>query len=61
MFQKLVNWFNGRHTLFVSSSLVIGVGMAWFHKLDANLVALILGLQGMVLGHSIKDDHYGQN
>ena len=38
--------------------MAIGVVTAWYGKLDANLVALLLGLQGMILAHSIKDDHY---
>lgn len=59
MFQKLANWFQGRHTLFVTASLSIGVGMAWFHRLDGNLVTLILGLQTLVLGHSVKEDLSG--
>jgi len=61
MFQKITNWFQGRHTFFIVACIVIGSTMAWFHRLDANLVTLLLGLQGMILGHSIKDDHYGNN
>jgi hypothetical protein len=55
MFAKLTNYFQGRHTFFVSICLAIGVGMSWFHKLDGNLVTLLLGLQAMVLGHSTKE------
>ena len=50
--------FQGRHTMFLSVCLAIGVPMAWFGKLDANLVALLLGLQAMVLAHSAKDDYF---
>ena len=56
MFQKLANFFAGRHTLYLVSAFTTGVGMAWFHKLDSSLVALLLGLGGLVLGHSIKED-----
>ena len=44
--------------MFLSVCLAIGVPMAWFGKLDANLVALLLGLQAMVLAHSAKDDYF---
>jgi hypothetical protein len=44
--------------MFLVSSIAIGTGMAWFHRLDSNLVTLILGLQAMVLGHSVKDDYF---
>jgi hypothetical protein len=57
-FAALAGWFQGRHTLFVVASFLVGGVMSWFHRLDANYVTLILGLQGMVLAHSIKDDHY---
>lgn len=57
MFQKLMGWFQGRHTAFVTVSLVIGTGMAWFGKLDGNLVTLLLGLQSLILAHSAKEDY----
>jgi hypothetical protein len=57
-FEKATAFFQGRHTLFVTVCVVIGVGTAWFGKLDANLVALLLGLQGMILAHSAKDDYF---
>jgi hypothetical protein len=59
MFQKLANAFQGRHTLYIVCAFISGLGMAWFHRLDANLVALLLGLGGLVLGHSIKEDVCG--
>jgi hypothetical protein len=58
MFQKLVQFFQGRHTLFLVACMSIGCVMSWFHKLDGNLVTLLLGLQGMVLAHSIKEDYF---
>jgi hypothetical protein len=56
MFQKLTGFFQGRHTLYIICAFVTGTGMCWFHRLDGNLVALLLGLGGFVLGHSIKED-----
>jgi len=58
MFQKLANYFGGRHTLFVTVCISLGGVMSWFHRLDANLVTLLLGLQSLVLAHSVKEDHY---
>jgi hypothetical protein len=58
MFQKIADYFGGRHTLFVVSCMTIGIVMSWFHRLYANLVSLLLGLQGLILAHSIKEDHY---
>jgi len=58
MFAKLSNWFGGRHTMFLVACMTIGVGTSWFHRLDANLVTLLLGLQTMVLAHSTKDDYF---
>lgn len=58
MFAKLLKFFQGRHTLFVVACMGIGGVMSWFGKLDANLVTLLLGLQAMVLGHSIKEDYF---
>jgi hypothetical protein len=56
MFEKLTKFFQGRHTMFLVACMLIGSGMAWFHKLDGNLVALLLGLQGMVLAHSTQEN-----
>ncbi len=58
MFIRLLGWFQGRHTLFLVANMSIGVVMAYFHRLDGNLVTLLLGLQGMVLGHSVKEDYF---
>ena len=59
MFAKLTTWFQGRHTLYIVCAFVSGTVMGIFHRLDPNLVALYLGLGGLVLGHSIKEDHFG--
>ena len=58
MFQKIAGWFQGRHTMFVCACMAIGVTMSWFHRLDSNLVTLLLGLQTIVLVHSGKEDYY---
>ena len=61
MFIKLAGWFQGRHTLFLVCCMGIGVAMSWFHRLDGNLVALLLGLQAMVLAHSTKEDYFSSS
>lgn len=58
MFQKVSNWFQGRHTLFLIVSVTLGASFAWFHRLDSNLVTLLLGLQGAALTHSFKEDYF---
>lgn len=55
---SIAKLFHGRHTMFVSVCVIVGVAMAWFHRLDANLVALLLGLQSLILAHSVKDDYF---
>lgn len=57
-FQSIANWFSGRHTLFVVACFAIGSVMSWFHRLDANLVTLLLGLQTTVTIHSVKEDYF---
>jgi hypothetical protein len=34
----------------------MGTVLAWFHKLDVNFIMLIGAVQGLVLGHSVKED-----
>jgi hypothetical protein len=58
IFTKLTTYFQGKHTMFVVFSLAIGVGMSLIGKLNANLVTLILGLQGAVFAHSVKEDYF---
>ena len=58
MYEKLVKYFQGRHTLFLIACMSIGTILSIFHRLDANLVTLLLGLQGMVLAHSVKEDYF---
>ena len=58
LFQKVAGYFQGRHTLFVCICLIVGVIMSWYHRLDGNLVTLLLGLQGLILGHSVKEDYF---
>jgi len=44
--------------MFLVACMSIGVVMCWFHKLDSNLVTLLLGLQGIALAHSAKEDYF---
>lgn len=59
MFCRLVQFFQGRHTLFVVACFVTGTTLSWFHRLDSNLVTLLLGLQSMVLVHSTQENYFG--
>jgi hypothetical protein len=58
IFQKISNFFQGRHTLFVVACFVTGSVLSWFHRLDGNLVTLLLGLQTTVTIHSVKEDYF---
>lgn len=56
MWQKLIGWCQGRHTAFAIYFTIAGTVLAVFHKLDVNFIMLIGAVQGLVLGHSIKED-----
>jgi hypothetical protein len=58
MFQKLTNWFQGRHTLAAVWFALTGLVLAWFHKLDGNYVSLCVALQGYICFHSAKEDYF---
>ena len=58
MFKKLVEYMQGRHTLFAAFFAIAGVVLQWFHHLDATFVAYMTSLMGMVLGHSIQENHF---
>ena len=57
-FTKVTTFFAGRHTTFIIACFIAGGVMSWFHKLDANYVTLLLGLQGMVLAHSTQENYF---
>ncbi len=61
MFRKLTDFFSGRHTFFIVACFAVGATLSWFHRLDGNLVTLLLGLQAMVLGHSVKESFNGNS
>jgi hypothetical protein len=58
MFGRIVQFFQGRHTLFVVACFGVGTTLSWFHRLDSNLVTLLLGLQSMVLVHSTQENYF---
>jgi len=58
MFQKLASWFQGRHTLAAAWFALTGLALAWFHRLDANYVSLVVALQGYICIHSVKDSYF---
>ena len=61
MFQKLSNFFRGRHTLFLCACFTVGGIMAWFHRLDSNYVTLLLGLQTLVCAHSVQENYFNKD
>ena len=58
MFQKLANWFQGRHTLAAVWFAITGLILAWFHRLDSSYVSLCIALQGYIFVHSTKEDYF---
>jgi hypothetical protein len=44
--------------MFVVACFVTGTTLSWFHRLDSNLVTLLLGLQSMVLVHSTQENYF---
>jgi hypothetical protein len=58
MFQKVIKWCQGRHTMFAIYFAVMGTVLAWCHRLDMNFIALIGAVQGFVFLHSGKEDWF---
>jgi len=58
MFQRLINFSQGRHTLAAAWFALTGLCLAWFHRLDGNYVSLVVALQGYICVHSIKEDYF---
>ena len=58
MLQKLFAYCSGRHTAFAAFFAVIGVCLQWFHRLDGTFVAYMSSLMGIILGHSIQENHF---
>lgn len=57
----MFEYLKGRHTAFAAFFAVIGVILQWFHRLDATFVAYMTSLMGMVLGHSMQENHFNVN
>lgn len=58
MFKKLIQWAQGRHTLFAVFFALFGSVLQWFHRLDMNYIALIGAVQAFVFAHSCKEDYF---
>ena len=58
MLQKIFAYCQGRHTFFAAFFAVVGVFLQWYHRLDATFVAYMSALMGMILGHSIQENHF---
>jgi len=56
--RRLTNWLQGKHTAFVIFFALSGFVLAWFGKLTGPYVGLCSVLQGAVLAHSVKEDHF---
>lgn len=58
---KVFAYFQGRHTAFAAFFAIAGVILQWFHKLDPTFVAYMSALLGLVLGHSIQENHFDKD
>ena len=57
---KVFAFLQGRHTGFAIFFAIVGVILQWFHHLDSTFVAYMTSLMGMVLGHSIQENHFAK-
>lgn len=55
--KHVYRWGCGRTATFALFFLLAGLGLAWFHRLDGNFIALCTVIQGMVLARAVSDDH----
>jgi hypothetical protein len=53
---KLLQLTHGRSTLFWIAFFITGNVLAWKQMLTSVYVAYMIGLGGLVLGHSVKED-----
>jgi hypothetical protein len=58
MIKKILEWSQGRSTLFAAFFSVSGTTLAWFNKLTPAYVSLVLAIQGYVVLHSVKEDYF---
>lgn len=59
MFNRIVRWAQGRHTLFAIYFALTGTVLQVFHRLDGNFIALITAVQGFVFAHSYAENKFG--
>ena len=57
---SIFNFFQGRATFFAIVFTIAGIVLAFKGKLDANFVALIAAIQGLIVVHSWKEDVHDQ-
>jgi len=58
LIKKVLSLSQGRSTFFALFFMVFGSLLAWFGKLTMTYVSLATALQGYVLVHSYKEDHF---
>jgi hypothetical protein len=58
MIKKILTWTQGRSTAFAIFFTGFGSLLAWYNKLTPTYVALITAIQGYVVLHSFKEDHF---
>lgn len=61
MFQRMVNWCQGRTTAWLVAFFSLGNLFHVFHRLDATYISFMVTFMGIVLGHSIKEDYFASS
>ena len=60
MIKKILEWSQGRSTLFAAFFTGFGSALAWYNKLTPTYIALVTAVQGYVVLHSFKEDHFDE-
>ena len=61
MLKKAFAYMQGRHTAFACAFFVAGNVLHWYHRLDGTYITFMGTLMGMVLGHSVQENHFSQS
>ena len=60
MIKKILEWSQGRSTLFAAFFTGFGSLLAWHNKLTPTYIALCTAIQGYVVIHSVKEDYFAK-
>ena len=55
---RISGWFGGTTRFYAFVFTACGIVLAFFGKLNAEYVALVAGIQALILAHSVKEDYH---